>query len=103
MTVTPESRFSDRVADYVRARPGYPAARLADYASVQTHGERGAIAAKPVTIGARAWIGFNAIIMKGVTVGENSVIAAGSIVTRDVPPNAVVAGNPATIVKTIEA
>lgn len=85
------------------SHPLDPAARLADYASVQTHGERGTIAAKPVTIGARAWIGFNAIIMKGVTVGENSVVAAGSIVTRDVPPNAVVAGNPATIVKTIEA
>jgi acetyltransferase-like isoleucine patch superfamily enzyme len=84
------------------SHPLDPAARLADYALVQTHGERGAIAAKPVSIGARAWIGFNAIIMKGVTIGENSVVAAGSVVTRDVPPNSVVAGNPATIVKTIE-
>lgn len=84
------------------SHPLDPAARLADYASVQTHGERGAIAAKPVSIGARAWIGFNAIIMKGVTIGENSVVAAGSVVTRDVLPNSVVAGNPATIVKTIE-
>jgi acetyltransferase-like isoleucine patch superfamily enzyme len=45
------------------------------------------------------WIGFNAIILKGVHVGEGSVIAAGSVVTKDVPPYCVVAGTPARIVK----
>ena len=84
------------------SHPLDPAARVADYASVQHHGERGRIAAAPVSIGARAWIGFGAIILKGVTIGENSVVAAGSVVTRDVPPNTVVAGNPAAVVKTIE-
>ena len=84
------------------SHPLDPAARVADYASVHAHGDRGQIAAKPVRIGARAWIGFGVIIMKGVTIGENSVVAAGSVVTRDVPPNTVVAGNPAAIVKTIE-
>lgn len=45
------------------------------------------------------WIGMGAVILKGVTIGENSVVAAGAIVTKDVPPNVVVAGNPAQIVK----
>lgn len=55
----------------------------------------------PVTIGNRAWIGFNVIILKGVTVGEGAVVAAGSVVTRDVPPYSLVAGNPARVVKSL--
>lgn len=47
------------------------------------------------TIGSDVWIGFGAIVLSGVSVGDSSVIAAGSVVTRDVPPNTVVAGNPA--------
>jgi len=53
----------------------------------------------PVIIDDKVWIGFNAIILKGVHVGEGSVIAAGSVVTKDIPPYCVVAGNPARIVK----
>ncbi len=53
----------------------------------------------PVIIKDNVWIGMNAIILKGVTIGENSVVAAGSVVSKDVPPNVVVAGNPAVIVK----
>lgn len=53
----------------------------------------------PVIIQDNVWIGMNAVILKGVTIGENSVIAAGSVVTKDVPANAVVAGNPALVVK----
>ena len=48
-----------------------------------------------------AWIGINAIILKGVTIGKGSVVAAGSVVTHDVPDNVVVAGNPAQVVKQI--
>ena len=81
------------------SHPLDPAARAADYASVLGGGGRGEIAAAPVCVGARAWIGFRALLLKGVTIGENSVVAAGSVVSKSVPANVVVAGNPAVIVK----
>jgi acetyltransferase-like isoleucine patch superfamily enzyme len=59
----------------------------------------GHVEIKPVTIRDKVWIGLNAIILKGVTIGEGSVVAAGSVVTHDVPPYVVVAGNPARVVR----
>lgn len=53
----------------------------------------------PVTIKDKVWIGFNSIILKGVTIGEGSVVAAGSVVTKDVPSWTLVGGNPARILK----
>lgn len=53
----------------------------------------------PVVIADKAWIGFNVTVLKGVTIGESAVVAACSVVTRDVPPNALVAGNPARIIR----
>ena len=53
----------------------------------------------PIIIGENCWIGTNVRICKGVTIGDNSVIAACSVVTKDVPANCIVAGNPAKIVK----
>jgi len=50
---------------------------------------------RPVTIGVDVWIGGGAIIVPGVSIGDGAVIGAGSVVTRDVPPGATVAGNPA--------
>jgi acetyltransferase-like isoleucine patch superfamily enzyme len=55
-----------------------------------------------VVIGDNVWIGSNAIILPGVHIGENSVVAAGAVVTKDVPSNTVVAGVPARIKKKIE-
>lgn len=56
-------------------------------------------AAQPITIRDNVWIGGGAIILPGITVGENSVIGAGAVVTRDVPPNVVAVGNPARVVR----
>jgi putative colanic acid biosynthesis acetyltransferase WcaF len=53
-----------------------------------------------ITIGAGAWIAARAIVLPGVTVGERTVIGAGAVVTRSVPPDVVCAGNPAQIIKT---
>lgn len=55
----------------------------------------------PIKICDKAWIGFNSIILKGVTIGEGAVVGAASVVAHDVPPYTVVAGNPARIVKTL--
>lgn len=54
---------------------------------------------KKVCIGSNVWIGSHAIILPGINIGEGAVIGAGSIVTRDVPSNAIVVGNPASIIK----
>ncbi len=57
---------------------------------------------KPVRICKNAWIGAGATILPGVTVGENAVVAAAAVVTKDVPANAIVGGNPAKLIKMIE-
>lgn len=56
---------------------------------------------KPIVIERNVWIATGATIIGGVTVGENSVVAAGSVVTRDVPPNVLVGGNPARVIRPI--
>lgn len=55
----------------------------------------------PIIIEDNVWIGERAIILKGVTIGMGAIVATGAIVTKDVPPYSVVAGNPAKIVKDI--
>jgi acetyltransferase-like isoleucine patch superfamily enzyme len=59
------------------------------------------VSTKPVTIGNDIWIGANAVILPGVSIGEHSVVAAGAVVTKDVPPHSLVAGVPARIIKQI--
>jgi maltose O-acetyltransferase len=56
---------------------------------------------KPVKIGKNVWIGTSAVILPGVTVGDNSVVGAGSVVTRDVPPCCIVVGNPAKVLRNL--
>lgn len=56
----------------------------------------------PIVIEDKVWIGFDAVILKGVRIGEGAVVGARSVVTRDVAPYTVVAGNPAIVVKPIE-
>ena len=53
----------------------------------------------PVVIEDNVWVGSRALILKGVRVGKGSIVAAGAVVTKDVPPNCIVAGNPAKVVK----
>jgi len=58
---------------------------------------------KPITIGDNVWLGGRSIINPGVTIGDNVVVGSGSVVVRDVPPNVIVAGNPARVVRQLPA
>ncbi len=55
----------------------------------------------PVKVMDKVWLGFNSIILKGVTIGEGAIVGAGSVVTKDVPPWTIVAGNPARVIREI--
>ncbi|NED55599.1 sugar O-acetyltransferase, partial [Micromonospora aurantiaca] len=56
-------------------------------------------AAQPIVIEDNVWLGGGAIVLPGVTIGTNSVIGAGAVVTKDVPPNVVAVGNPAKVIR----
>ena len=64
-------------------------------------GSRHSLTVGPIHIKTNAWIGASATILQGVTIGENAVVAAGAVVSKDVPDNAVVGGIPAKIIKTL--
>ncbi|KAJ2851897.1 hypothetical protein IWW36_000670 [Coemansia brasiliensis] len=80
--------FGPSVQLYTAEHPTDPAERLTGYES-----------AKPIKIGNNVWVGGGAIIMGGITIGNGVTIGAGAVVTKDVPDNVVVVGNPARIVK----
>ena len=63
---------------------------------------RGDLIPRPIRIGKNVWIGSNAVILPGVTIGDGAVIAAGAAVTKDVPENSVVGGVPARVLRTIQ-
>ena len=65
--------------------------------------DRAVLTVKDVRIKKNVWIGAGATILAGVTVGENAIVGAGSVVTHDVEPNTVVAGNPARVIKRLDA
>ena len=67
--------------------------------SLLTERNKGTEKALPVTIGDNVWLGGNVTVLPGVTIGEGAVVGAGSVVTRDIPPRTVVAGNPARIIR----
>jgi len=83
--------------------PLEPAQRLVDAQALapfyKNRPPRPRLKTAPIKICDNVWIGMNAVILKGVTIGENSVVAAGSVVTKSVEPNMVVAGNPAVVVR----
>lgn len=64
--------------------------------------DRQILTCKPVVLKRNCWIGAGATILAGVTVGENAVVGAGSVVTKDVEKNTVVAGNPARVIRRLE-
>ena len=87
------------------AHPLDAAERHAQYAGIVTRGHARTgdnVRSAPVVIGDDAWLGFNSIVLKGVTIGPRAIVAAGSVVTDDVPAGCVVAGNPARVVRTAE-
>lgn len=65
--------------------------------------DQGHYPSKPVRVRRGAWIGARAVILRGVTIGENAVVGAGAVVTRDVPPRTVVGGVPARIIRRLDA
>ena len=91
ITIGDDVQIGPAVQIYTATHPLDPAVRRS-----------GLEAAKPVHIGDNVWIGGAAVILPGVTIGDNAVIGAGSVVTRDVPADTVVVGNPARAVKARE-
>lgn len=63
---------------------------------------RHSLLTKPIVVGRNAWLGADVKVLAGVTIGENAIVAAGSVVTKDVPANMVVAGSPARIIREIK-
>ena len=63
--------------------------------------QNGAMYSYPITIGNHVWIGSNVVVMPGITIGDNSVVGAGSIVTKDIPANVVAFGNPCRVIREI--
>jgi acetyltransferase-like isoleucine patch superfamily enzyme len=83
-----------------------PAARRRELERVPLRARRyldAAPAAHPVRIGRNVWIGFDACVLPGVTIGEGAIVGARSVVMQEVPPFTVVAGNPARVIRHLEA
>lgn len=90
VTIGDNVMFAPNVAVYTAGHPIHPAARSTGY-------EYGI----PISIGDNVWVGGNVVILPGVRVGSNTVIGAGSVVTRDVPDWTVAAGNPCRVIREI--
>lgn len=90
VTIGDNVLFAPNVSIYTAGHPVHPDSRNSGY-------EYGI----PVTIGNNVWIGGNSVILPGVTIGDNVVIGAGSVVTKDIPDNAIVAGNPCKLIRYI--
>ena len=89
------------VGDHTMIAPNVTIATAAHPLSAEER-EKGMQYNLPVKIGKRCWIGAGAIILPGVTVGDDTVIGAGSVVTKDIPSGVVAVGNPCRVIKTLE-
>ena len=88
--------YSDRVADHNQ--------QLIDFSgngNIITNKNWSTVSTAPIKICDYAWLGFDVLVLKGVTIGEGAVIGAKAVVTKDVPPWTIAAGNPARVVKEI--
>lgn len=90
VTIGDNVMFGPNVSLFAAGHPVHPEPRTAGW-------EYG----RPITIGSRVWIGGNTVINPGVTIGENSVIGAGSVVTKDIPANVIAVGNPCRVLRPI--
>lgn len=63
--------------------------------------DRGALYPSPICIGNNVWVGASATILPGITIGDNAIIAAGAVVTKDVPANTIIAGVPGKVIRTL--
>lgn len=79
-----------------------PGSRLITVNHLISPKKRRGIKVEPILIKKNAWIGANVTVLPGITIGENSIVAADSTVTKDVPDNVIVVGSPAKVVRTIE-
>lgn len=93
-----DARNSVTIGKNVRIAP-YTIILDSDFHDIKDHFAEGKTSS--VTIKDNVWIATRSTILKGVTIGENSVVAAGSVVTRDVPPNTIVGGVPAKVIKVL--
>ena len=84
------AQIAPNVALYTAGHPVHPDSRNTGY-------EYGI----GITIGNNVWLGGNVCVLPGVTIGDNAVIGAGSVVTRDVPANCIAAGNPCRVIRSI--
>lgn len=89
------TRWSERKDDVKYWKKGLDENKIGFYKDWQN------VKTAKIIIKNKAWIGFNSIILKGVTIGEGAIIAAGSVVTKDVPDWTIAAGNPAKVIKNI--
>ncbi|HEY5669101.1 MAG TPA: sugar O-acetyltransferase [Anaerolineales bacterium] len=90
-----------RIGDYVMIGPVVQIYTAAHHLQAEPRNQ-GLEVAKPIVIEDNVWIGGGAIILPGVSIGRNAVVGAGAVVTRSVPANTVVAGNPARVIREIE-
>lgn len=90
VTIGKNVMIAPNVSIYTAGHPVHPDSRNSGY-------EYGI----PITIGDNVWIGGSVVILPGVTIGNNAVIGAGSVVTKDIPDNAIAAGNPCKVIRTV--
>lgn len=89
------TKWSDRVNDVLDWKKGLEENKIGYYKDWTN------VKHAPIIIRDKAWIGFNCVILKGVTIGEGAIVGAGSVIVKDVPDWTIVAGNPAKIIREI--